>query len=145
MSGKTASSGKDPVVMVVSTEDLPGPYEVIGICHGVAIRANAVTTDVWQMVKNITGGELVQYGKLISRTAEEAVERMMENAATQGANGIIGVKFSTSNVVMGGAEIIAYGTAVRFLDGVDPATRPTGSTTAKALVEGTTTSIYRFR
>lgn len=133
----TQVTTKDGAVIVLSTEDLPGPYEIVGIVHGAHIRANPITHDIWQTIKNIFGGELVQYGVLIDRTIDRAMENMVQKAAALQANGIVGIKLSTSNVVMGGAEVIAYGTAVRFLDEVpalgDPSVRATQSATPQTL------------
>ncbi len=131
---------KPAVTMVQSTEDLPGPYEVLGIVHGSCIRATPITKDLWQALKNLFGGELVQYGGLIERTVDIALERLAQDAVRLGANGIVGVRLSTSNVVVGGAEVIAYGTAVHFLDGVEPARKGVGA--SQALVEKGATRVY---
>lgn len=147
-------SGADAAVtMVVSTEDMPGPYEVLGLVHGSCIRATPLTKDIWQAIKNLVGGELVQYGGLIEETVDVAMDRLTQSAAKLGANGVVGVRLSTSNVVVGGAEVIAYGTAVRFLDGVEPAATTAGQPQSadqtlgrpSARVEQGTTRIYRLK
>lgn len=124
MSQSTDKTPPDAVTMVMTTEDMPGPYEVIGVVHGSCIRATPITKDLWQAAKNLVGGEMIQYGDLIERTVDVAMDRLAQNAAKLGANGIIGIKLSTSNVIVGGAEIIAYGTAVKFPDGVRRASDP---------------------
>ncbi len=154
MTAAQAPVTEQGVTMVVSTEDMPGPYEVLGFVHGSCIRATPLTKDIWQAIKNLFGGELIQYGGLIETTVDVAMDRLTQHAAKLGANGVVGVRLSTSNVVVGGAEVIAYGTAVRFLDGVEPAMLTSGPDASKgatktlarpsARVEQGATRIYRL-
>ncbi len=109
------------IVMVQSTEDMPGPYEVLGIVHGCTVRAKPITKDLWQNVRNIIGGEMRHYSVLVEEAVDQAMDRLTQNAARMGANGVIGIRMTSINVAVGGAEVVVYGTAVRFLDGVEPA------------------------
>lgn len=102
--------------IIMTTQDLDRPYEVIGLVSASCIRAGDLVKDVRETVRNWFGGEMKQYGKLLDRAIEDATERLKKKAAEEGAHAVIGVRMATSNVVIGGAEIIAYGTAVRFKD-----------------------------
>jgi uncharacterized protein YbjQ (UPF0145 family) len=91
-------------------------YEVLGIVKGSVVRAANVVKDVVSNLKNLTGGELTHYSKLIDMAVNDAMEKMIESAEKIGADEIIGVRISTTSVTQGGAEIIVYGTAVKKLD-----------------------------
>jgi len=101
-------------MLVVNTESIPG-YEVIrvlGMVQGNTVRAKHVGRDIAASFKNIVGGELKGYTELLTEARRDAVERMMAQAHQLGANGVINVRFSTSAVSAGAAELYAYGTAV---------------------------------
>lgn len=102
--------------IICTTQDLARPYEVIGIVSASCIRAGDLVKDVRETVRNWFGGEMKQYGKLLDRTIENGTDRLVQKAADQGADAIVGIRYATSNIVIGGAEIIVYGTAVRFTD-----------------------------
>ena len=97
-----------------TTESVVG-YRVtehLGIARGSTIRAKHVGKDILAGFKNIFGGELTAYTELLSEAREEAVARMVEHAEAIGANAVLNVRFSTSSVTAGAAELFAYGTAV---------------------------------
>ncbi len=103
--------------MIISTiENIPGHEidEVLGIARGNVIRAKHVGTDIVAALRNIVGGEVREYTKLMGEAREQAFDRMVEQARTKGADAIVGVRFTTSMVMAGSAEILAYGTAVRL-------------------------------
>ncbi|HFC54276.1 MAG TPA: YbjQ family protein [Gammaproteobacteria bacterium] len=85
---------------------------VLGLVQGSTVRAKHVGRDILASLKNIFGGELSGYTELLQEAREEAVERMKQQAEAVGANAVINVRFSTSSVTQGAAELFAYGTAV---------------------------------
>jgi uncharacterized protein YbjQ (UPF0145 family) len=103
--------------MILSTiEHIPGREikEVLGLVRGNTIRARHLGKDIMALLKNIVGGEITDYTKLLSESREQAIDRMIENAKTIGADAIIGVRFTTSSVMQAAAELLAYGTAVKL-------------------------------
>lgn len=102
--------------MILSNiETIPGRQIVshLGLVQGSTIRAKHVGRDIMAGIKNIFGGELAGYTELLVESRQEAMERMKEEARRLGANAIVNVRFSTSSVAAGAAEILAYGTAVQ--------------------------------
>ncbi|MCF7871479.1 YbjQ family protein [Candidatus Woesearchaeota archaeon] len=86
--------------------------EVLGVVRGNSVRAKWIGADFVAGLKNLTGGELTQYMDLLTEARENAIIRMDEDAKKLGANGIIGMRFMTSQIAQGAAEILVYGTAV---------------------------------
>ncbi len=84
----------------------------LGLVQGSTVRAKHVGRDIMAGFKNILGGELVAYTELMTEAREEATQRMIKQAQSVGANAIINVRFATSSVAQGAAELFAYGTAV---------------------------------
>jgi uncharacterized protein YbjQ (UPF0145 family) len=84
----------------------------LGLVRGNTIRARHIGRDLLAKVKNVVGGEISDYTKLMGESREQAIDRMVEEAQELGANAIIGVRFSTSEVMDSAAEILVYGTAV---------------------------------
>lgn len=103
--------------MVISTTDqIEGKriVETLGLVRGSAIRTRHVGRDIVAFLRNLIGGEVPEYTKLMAQSREQAIQRMVENAEKQGANAIVGVRFTTSMVMSGAVEILAYGTAVKL-------------------------------
>ncbi len=101
--------------MILSTlESVPGKriVEHLGIVQGSTVRAKHFGRDIAAGFKNIVGGELRGYSELLSESRDEAIERMVQQADAKGANAVITVRFATSSVAQGAAEILAYGSAV---------------------------------
>jgi uncharacterized protein YbjQ (UPF0145 family) len=101
-------------MFVVNTEAVPG-FEVVemkGIVQGNTVRAKHAGRDIAAGFKNLVGGELKGYTELLTESRREAVERMIAQAQELGANAVVNVRFSTSAVTAGAAELYAYGTAV---------------------------------
>ena len=101
--------------MIVSNiEIIPGKRIIqhLGMVQGSTVRAKHVGRDLMASLKNIFGGELKGYTELLQESREEAVERMLAQARAIGANAVINVRFSTSSIAAGAAELFAYGTAV---------------------------------
>ena len=86
--------------------------ESLGIARGSTVRARNVGQDIFAALKNIIGGEISEYTKLQAQSREQAIERMTEDAEKLGANAIVNVRLTTSMVMQGCSEILAYGTAV---------------------------------
>ncbi|MGI9604886.1 MAG: YbjQ family protein [Acidimicrobiales bacterium] len=88
--------------------------ETLGMVQGSTIRSKDIGRDIGASLKSIVGGELRSYTQMLVEARQEAVQRMTEHATSMGANAIVGVRFTTSMVMGGAAEILAYGTAVKI-------------------------------
>lgn len=84
----------------------------LGLVRGNTIRARNIGRDIIAILRNIVGGEITDYTKMIAESREQSIDRMIEEAQKLGANAIIGVRFSTTEVMQGAAEIMVFGTAV---------------------------------
>ena len=105
--------------MIVATNDrIPGREvtECLGLVRGNTIRARHVGRDVLAMLRNVVGGEITDYTKLMGEAREQAIDRMLEEAEALGADAVIEVRFETSQVMGAAAELLCYGTAVRLDD-----------------------------
>lgn len=100
-------------MIVVNTEMVPGMrvVEVKGLVQGSTVRAKHFGRDIAAGLKNIVGGELKGYTELLTESRRQAIERMMDQARQMGANAVLNVRFTTSSVTSGAAELYAYGTA----------------------------------
>jgi len=105
-------------MIITTTEFIPGKkvVKIIGLVKGNTVRARHLGKDILAALKNIVGGEIQEYTKLLAEAREQALERMRKNAEDLGANAVIGVRFATSYVMQNAAEILAYGTAVLVED-----------------------------
>jgi uncharacterized protein YbjQ (UPF0145 family) len=101
-------------MIITTTETIPGKkiVKVLGIAKGNTIRARHLGKDILALFKNIVGGEIEEYTKLIGEAREQSLDRMMDNAKLMGANAVVNVRFSTSYIMQNASEILAYGTAV---------------------------------
>jgi len=105
--------------MIVATLDqVPGKkvVEVLGMVRGNTIRARAVGKDIMAGLKNLVGGEITEYTKMVAESREQALDRMIEEAKSLGADAVLGVHYTTSSMMQGAAELLAYGTAVKLAD-----------------------------
>ena len=109
---KTTYGGK---MVITNVETVPGKtiVEHFGLVSGSTIRAKHVGRDIMASLKNLVGGEIKGYTQLLQESRQQAIDRMIEQARQLGANAIVNVRFSTSSVAQGAAELYAYGTAVR--------------------------------
>ena len=103
------------LLIVSNTETVPGKkiVEFYGVVTGSTVRAKHIGKDILAGLKNIVGGELSGYTELLKEARHEATQRMIAEAQRLGANAVVNVRFSTSSVAQGAAELFAYGTAVR--------------------------------
>jgi len=99
---------------LTTLETVPGKTITrhIGLVQGSTVRAKHVGRDILAGLKNIVGGELKSYTMLLNESRTEALDRMVEQARAAGANAVVNIRFSTSNIAAGAAEVMAYGTAV---------------------------------
>ena len=104
-------------MIVITTESVPGRNisEVLGIARGSTVRARHLGRDIFAGLKNIVGGEISEYTKLLADAREEALQRMISDGSRMGADAILNVRFTTSTVMQGSSEILAYGTAIKLL------------------------------
>jgi len=103
--------------MILSTTSTVAGKEVsetIGICRGSTVRARNIGRDIFAGIKNIVGGEIEEYTKLQAQSREQALQRMIKDAERLGADAVVNVRFTTSMVMQGAAEMLAYGTAVKL-------------------------------
>ena len=101
--------------MIITTTDAIAGKKVVrtmGWAKGNTIRARHIGKDIVASLRGVVGGEIVEYTKMMAEAREEAIARLIEDAESQGANAIIGLRFSTSLVMQNASEILAYGTAV---------------------------------
>ena len=103
-------------MIVSTTETVPGHVvtEILGITRGNVIRAKHVGTDIVASLRQVVGGELSEYTKMLAEAREQAYDRMVAHAQAMGADAVIGMRFTTSTVMANSAEILAFGTAVRL-------------------------------
>ncbi|MEM0361810.1 MAG: YbjQ family protein [Sulfolobales archaeon] len=101
-------------VIITTLEYIPGykVKKVLGIVSGSVVKARNIGRDLTAFLRNIAGGEIVEYTELLAQSRDEALKRMVEKAKQLGANAVIGVRLSSSNIMSGAAEVVAYGTAV---------------------------------
>ncbi len=104
-------------MIITNIETIPNREIVdhFGVVSGSTVRAKHVGRDMMAGIKNIFGGELEGYTELLNESREEAMDRMIRQAKSLGANAILNVRFSTSSVAAGAAELYVYGTAVKIV------------------------------
>lgn len=102
-------------MILVNTDFITGKeIETLSIVKGSTIRAKHMGTDIMASLKQIVGGELKGYSDMINEARAIATKRMVEEAEKLGADGVINIRYSTSNVMAGAAEVLVYGTAVKL-------------------------------
>jgi len=103
-------------MLLITTETIKGREitEVLGLVRGNTIRARHMGRDIMAGLRNIVGGEIKEYTRMLSQARNQAVERMVKEAEELGADAVIGMRFTTSQTMSGAAEILAYGTAVKL-------------------------------
>ena len=103
-------------MLYVTTDYIAGREisESLGIVRGSTVRARNIGRDVFAGLKNIVGGEISEYTQLLAQSREQAIKRMLDDAQRVGADAVVNVRFNTSQVMQGAAEMLAYGTAVKL-------------------------------
>ena len=103
-------------MLIVTMENIPGKnVEPLGIVKGSTIQTVNAFKDIGSSLKTIVGGELGGYNEMMVKARDLATQRLIQNASEVGADAIVGVRYASSSVMQGAAEVMAYGTAVRFL------------------------------
>ena len=103
-------------MIISNTDQIPNRQitEVLGISRGSTVRARNIGRDIFAGLKNIVGGEIQEYTKLQAQAREQALQRMQDDAKSLGADAVVNVRFTTSMIMQGASEILAYGTAVKL-------------------------------
>lgn len=102
---------------LVSIENYPGKnFEVLGLVRGTVVQSKNVGRDFMAGMKTLVGGEIVGYTEMLNEARAIATKRMVDDAEALGADAIIGVRFGSSAIMQGAAEVLAYGTAIKFID-----------------------------
>lgn len=102
-------------MLITTTEFITGKtYSTLGLVRGNTIQSKHIGSDISQSFKTIVGGELKSYTDMFNKARDIAVQRMIEQATAIGADAIVSVRFATSSVMNGAAEVMAYGTAVKL-------------------------------
>lgn len=101
-------------MILCTTDDVPGRRIVrtLGLVRGTTIRARHLGDDVIAVLRNLVGGEVREYTKMLAEAREQAIDRMIQEAEALGANAVVGVRFQTAELMRGAAEMLCYGTAV---------------------------------
>lgn len=103
-------------MLFVTTETIAGKEisENLGTVRGSTVRARNIGRDIFAGLKNLVGGEISEYTQLLAQAREQATQRMLQDAQRLGADAVVNVRYNTSQVMQGAAEMLAYGTAVKL-------------------------------
>jgi len=103
-------------VIITTTDFIPDREieKIIGLVSGNSIRAKHIGKDIVAGLRTVVGGEITEYTEMLTESRREALQRMMEDAQSVGADAVINIRYSTSSVMTGAAEMLAYGTAVKL-------------------------------
>ena len=103
-------------MIIVTSSEVAGRKvaETFGLVRGATVRAHHVGNDIVAYMRNLVGGEVLEYTKMLGEAREQAIDRMIEEARKMGANAVVDMRFATSDIASGAAEVLAYGTAVRL-------------------------------
>lgn len=106
-------------MIIATTPDIHGKriVKTLGLVRGSTVRAAHVGRDILAVLRNLVGGEVREYTKMLAESREQALDRMIEDARRLGGNAVVGFRYGTSDISSGAAEILAYGTAVVVEDG----------------------------
>lgn len=103
-------------MIITTTETIPQREvaAILGVARGSTVRARNLGRDIFAALKNLVGGEIEEYTRLQAQSREQAIQRMVQDAERLGADAIVNVRFTTSVIMQGASEILAYGTAVKL-------------------------------
>ncbi|MBI1320835.1 MAG: heavy metal-binding domain-containing protein [Candidatus Hydrogenedens sp.] len=101
-------------MIVASTDDIPGKriVKTLGLVRGSTVRGKHLGKDILAVLRNLVGGEITEYTKMLAESREQALDRMIDDARRLGATAVVGVRFASASITTGAAEILVYGTAV---------------------------------
>lgn len=115
MSEDIYTTGANPI-LVTTTESIPGKnYEILGVVQGNTIQTKNIGRDITQALKSLAGAELKAYVEMVSKARALATERMCDEARALGADAVVAMRYASSTVAASAAEILAFGTAVKFV------------------------------
>ena len=105
-------------MILVTTDTVPGKriVKTCGLVRGNAVRARHVGRDIVAVLRNLVGGEIPEYTKLMAESREQAIDRMTDEAKRLGGNAVVGMRFTTSFISAGAAELLSFGTSVVVVD-----------------------------
>ena len=102
-------------MLIVTIETVPGrSFEALGFVKGSVVHSKNLGKDIMSQFKGLVGGEMVAYTEMLNEARQIAVGRMVEDAEKKGADAVVGLRFSSAAITAGAAEVMAFGTAVRF-------------------------------
>ena len=101
-------------MIIITSDQIEGKkiVKTIGLVRGSSIRARHLGRDIMAGLRGMVGGEITEYTKMMAESREQAIQRMVEDAQKQGANAVVGLRFTTSMVMQNASEILVYGTGV---------------------------------
>lgn len=101
-------------MIIVTSHEIAGKRlaKTLGLVQGTSVRVHHVGQDILSLMRNVVGGEVPEYTKMLAEAREQAIDRMVHEAKILGANAVIDLRFSTSDIATGAAEVLVYGTAV---------------------------------
>ena len=104
-------------MVITTTEQIDGKkLQILGLVKGSTVQSKHIGSDIGASLKNLVGGELKAYTDMLDKARQVATGRMIDDASRQGADAVVGVRYTTSAITQGAAEVMAYGTAVKFVD-----------------------------
>ena len=104
-------------MLLVNTDYIEGKkFEMIGMVRGTMIQSVHIGKDIMNSFKTLVGGELTSYTEMMNEARATATKRMADDAAAMGADAVVNIHYASSSIVQGAAEVLAYGTAVKFVD-----------------------------
>lgn len=104
------------MMLLTTTENIPGKnYEILGLVKGSMIQSKNLGKDIGQGLKSLVGGELATYTQMMNESRAVATKRMVEEAEKLGADAVVMMRYQSSSVMSGAAEVMAYGTAVKYV------------------------------
>ncbi|MDD7770760.1 YbjQ family protein [Suipraeoptans intestinalis] len=104
-------------MILVNTDYIPGKkFEIIGLVRGTMVQSVHIGKDILNSFKTIVGGELTSYTEMMNESRATATRRMAEDAASMGADAVINIRYASSQIVQNASEVMAYGTAVKFVE-----------------------------
>lgn len=103
-------------MLIVTIDNIPGKsFEVLGVARGSTVRSKNLGQDIMAGFRTLVGGEVSDYADMLMEARQIATGRMAKNAEEMGADAVVGMRYASSSVMQGAAEVIAYGTAVKFV------------------------------
>lgn len=105
--------------MLITTQDTFQEYQIVktlGLVRGNTVRARHIGIDIIAGLRTIVGGEVIEFTKLMAEAREQSIDRMVTEARSLGADGIVGVRFTIATIMSGSAELLVFGTAVKLSD-----------------------------